>query len=81
MRSIDLILSGRKPRSGVQINEGIGARSDHPEVEVTRTTISGCAAAAYRNVDQVVAKMRVKHYSLPRICWRVVTISVPCRSF
>lgn len=51
MRSIDLILSGRKPRSGVRINEGIGVACDHPEIELTRALIGGSEAAIYHKVD------------------------------
>lgn len=56
-------MRGRKPQSGVRINEGIGARSDHPEVVLTRTPISGSAATAYRKVFTCLAKILVGQVS------------------
>ena len=44
-------MRGRKPRSGVRMNEAIGVARDPSRVLITRATISGRVATAYRKVD------------------------------
>ena len=44
-------MRGRKPRSGVRMNEAIGVARDPSRVLITRATISGSVATAYRRVE------------------------------